>query len=69
MWGLSNAVQNILDVINNRFLKYLLQPIFDLFGRYLRYRVKKHYYTFVPEMLIFRYVHKVIFRRWRLIFK
>lgn len=69
MWASSNAVQNVVDVIDNPALRYVVKFFSIPVGNYLRFRIKRKWYTYAPEMLVLRYIHKLLFTRRKKLFK
>jgi len=69
MWALANAVQNVADAISTVPLRYMIKLFTIPIGHYFRFRIKRKSYTFVPELLIFKYIHKLFFTRGRIVIK
>ena len=61
MWALANTVQTVVDALGSRSLRYAIKPISTMVGNYFDFRHKRRSYTFVPEVSVFRYMHKLLF--------
>lgn len=69
MFILANAVQNVVDGISNAFIRCLIKFFSVPIGRYFWFRLRRKSYTFVPELLIFRYIYRLFFKRMKIVVK
>lgn len=60
---LSNGILNAIDGIKNTYLKKVLRIIFRPLAEYYRFRVRKKWFRFVPELNIVRKLRRKLFYR------
>ncbi|MBU0605242.1 MAG: B12-binding domain-containing radical SAM protein [Candidatus Omnitrophica bacterium] len=69
MYTVANAVPNLVGSIKNRLLKYALIMLTTPLVHFYRFRMKRKYYTFAPELAILRRIRNKIFYKGYYIIK
>lgn len=60
---LANALPNVIDSINNIFLRRVLKIIYTPISAYYRFRLKHKLYGLSPDLALIRYLRRKIFYR------
>ena len=66
---LSNAIPNMIDSINNVFIRYIVKFLYMPLKFYYRLRLKKKWYTRAPDLAIIKFIRGKIFYKSYLILK
>ena len=66
---LANALGNTIDGVKNIYLRNILKIISIPISLYYRLRLKRKWYSFVPELMVIRYIRKIFFYRSRFTIK
>ena len=63
MYTIANAVPNLIGSIRSSLLRFILKMISVPFVKFYRYRIRKKYYVFAPELQFFRFIRdKVLYK-------
>lgn len=60
---LANAIPNVIDSINNIFVRRLLKIFYIPVSAYYKFRLRHKLYNFCPDLLLIRYLRRKIFYR------
>ncbi|MCB9747291.1 MAG: B12-binding domain-containing radical SAM protein [Candidatus Omnitrophica bacterium] len=58
---LANTAMNAIDGVSNSFIRVMLKIIFFPVSRFERFRLKHKWYTFAPELRLFRFFRRLVF--------
>lgn len=66
---LSNALLNAVGSIKNSYLRSILKVAFRPIIEYYRFKLKRKWYTFAPELNVIRYLRKKLFYKSYIVIK
>lgn len=64
---LANAIPNLIDSINNIFVRGALKLFYIPISAYYRFRLKHKLYSFCPDLVLIRYLRRKIFYRGHMV--
>jgi len=60
---LANGSLNVIRGIKSDFMRFILKSVFNPISSFERFRLKRKWYSFAPELDLARYLRKKLFYR------